>query len=160
MSHHDPLAVDRLVRLQSEIDAKLTELVEIQGDHEFVREVAFIGEFKALKHKYQFTTEDAFTLLDPSRLFSPDLNVDNFFEQLQTVTSTKDQTGGHQWPGNPTVTPQPASAQATKGKGRPLLRYKNPLTGEVLETKGTNHKTLRNWKATHGRELVESWRES
>ena len=33
----------------------------------------------------------------------------------------------------------------------------NPHSGEVIETKGGNHKTLKEWKAEHGSDLVESW---
>ena len=35
--------------------------------------------------------------------------------------------------------------------------FKNPYTGEVVETKGGNHKVLKSWKAEHGAETVESW---
>lgn len=42
-------------------------------------------------------------------------------------------------------------------KPRELKTYKNPHTGEVVETKGGNHKTLKEWKAEHGSEAVESW---
>jgi hypothetical protein len=38
-----------------------------------------------------------------------------------------------------------------------LKVYKNPHTGEVVETKGGNHKTLKEWKAEHGSATVESW---
>ncbi|MGE8457076.1 MAG: H-NS histone, partial [Pseudomonas alloputida] len=33
----------------------------------------------------------------------------------------------------------------------------NPHNGEVIETKGGNHKTLKEWKATWGGDVVESW---
>ncbi|WP_131108720.1 histone-like nucleoid-structuring protein, MvaT/MvaU family [Pseudomonas sp. Sample_10] len=42
-------------------------------------------------------------------------------------------------------------------KPRQVKIYKNPHTGEVVETKGGNHKTLKEWKAEHGSETVESW---
>jgi hypothetical protein len=42
-------------------------------------------------------------------------------------------------------------------KPRELKTYKNPHTGEVIETKGGNHKILKEWKAEHGSETVESW---
>jgi hypothetical protein len=42
-------------------------------------------------------------------------------------------------------------------KPRQLKVYKNPQTGEVVETKGGNHKTIKDWKATHGAATVESW---
>lgn len=50
-------------------------------------------------------------------------------------------------------------AAAPKGtrKARVVKVYKNPHTGEVVETKGGNHKTLKVWKAEHGSSNVESW---
>lgn len=40
---------------------------------------------------------------------------------------------------------------------RKLKIYKNPNTGEVVETRGGNHKTLKAWKDEHGSDAVESW---
>lgn len=42
-------------------------------------------------------------------------------------------------------------------KPRDLKVYKNPTTGEVIETKGGNHKALKAWKAEHGADVVEGW---
>ncbi|KPX11536.1 histone-like nucleoid-structuring protein, MvaT/MvaU family [Pseudomonas syringae pv. coryli] len=42
-------------------------------------------------------------------------------------------------------------------KPRDLKVYKNPNTGEVIETKGGNHKALKAWKAEHGADAVEGW---
>jgi hypothetical protein len=42
-------------------------------------------------------------------------------------------------------------------KPRQVKVYKNPHTGEVLETKGGNHRTLKEWKAEYGSDTVESW---
>ncbi|MNN62938.1 hypothetical protein D3C81_1782750 [compost metagenome] len=42
-------------------------------------------------------------------------------------------------------------------KPRQVKVYKNPHTGEVVETKGGNHKTLKEWKAEHGSATVASW---
>ena len=42
-------------------------------------------------------------------------------------------------------------------KPRQVKVYKNPHTGEVVETKGGNHKTLKEWKAEYGSDTVESW---
>ena len=53
-----------------------------------------------------------------------------------------------------------APVAATKGgtrKARQVKVYKNPHTGEVIETKGGNHKGLKEWKAKHGSDTVESW---
>lgn len=40
---------------------------------------------------------------------------------------------------------------------RPLVTYKNPHTGEVVETRGGNHKTLKEWREEYGKETVRSW---
>lgn len=42
-------------------------------------------------------------------------------------------------------------------KPRELKVYKNPHTGEVVETKGGNQRTLKEWKNQHGSNVVESW---
>ncbi|SEJ77761.1 histone-like nucleoid-structuring protein, MvaT/MvaU family [Pseudomonas sp. NFR16] len=59
--------------------------------------------------------------------------------------------------------------QAASRKGAPVVQekatrrartvkvYKNPHNGEIVETKGGNHKTLKAWKAEHGSDVVESW---
>ena len=52
--------------------------------------------------------------------------------------------------------PAAPEAKATR-KARVLKVYKNPHTGEVVETKGGNQKTLKAWKAEHGVQEVESW---
>ncbi|KPW31737.1 DNA binding protein [Pseudomonas tremae] len=46
---------------------------------------------------------------------------------------------------------------AGKRKPRVLKVYKNPNTGEVIETKGGNHRALKEWKAEHGADIVEGW---
>ncbi|MFZ5957225.1 histone-like nucleoid-structuring protein, MvaT/MvaU family [Pseudomonas knackmussii] len=42
-------------------------------------------------------------------------------------------------------------------RARAIKVYKNPHTGETVETKGGNHKVLKAWKAEYGNETVESW---
>ena len=42
-------------------------------------------------------------------------------------------------------------------KPRQIKIYKNPHTGEVVETKGGNHRTLKEWKSEFGAAEVESW---
>jgi hypothetical protein len=57
-----------------------------------------------------------------------------------------------------TTTRRPAAAPAVnKRKPRELKVYKNPNTGEVVETKGGNNKVLKEWKAKHGAINVEGW---
>jgi hypothetical protein len=40
---------------------------------------------------------------------------------------------------------------------RAVKIYKNPNTGEVVETKGGNHKVLKAWKAEYGADVVDAW---
>lgn len=53
-------------------------------------------------------------------------------------------------------------AKSDEGKGNRKARavkiYEHPETGERIETKGGNHKTLKAWKDEFGGEMVESWR--
>ena len=40
---------------------------------------------------------------------------------------------------------------------RKLQVWTNPITGEVLEVKSGNNKTLKAWKAEYGEDFVASW---
>ena len=51
----------------------------------------------------------------------------------------------------------PAAAEKAPRRARQLKQYKNPHNGEIIETKGGNHKTLKEWKAKWGGDVVESW---
>ena len=58
--------------------------------------------------------------------------------------------------------PKPATANAASttstGRAKRKLKiYKNPNTGEVVETRGGNQKTLKAWKEEYGAETVEGW---
>ncbi|MBD9613719.1 DNA binding protein [Pseudomonas sp. PDM02] len=60
---------------------------------------------------------------------------------------------------DPQSTKRGTASTATPGtrKPRALKTYKNPHTGEVVETKGANHKTLKEWKSEYTSDVVESW---
>lgn len=49
-----------------------------------------------------------------------------------------------------------ATRQSSR-KPRALKTYKNPHSGEVVETKGGNHSVLKAWKSEYGNDEVESW---
>ncbi|MGN2407786.1 histone-like nucleoid-structuring protein, MvaT/MvaU family [Pseudomonas syringae] len=51
----------------------------------------------------------------------------------------------------------PAVPEKAVRRPRVVKVYKNPHSGEVVETKGGNHRTLKAWKAEHGSATVESW---
>jgi len=52
-----------------------------------------------------------------------------------------------------------ASTAATAGprKARDMKIYVHPESGERVETKGGNQKTLKAWKAEYGSDVVEGW---
>lgn len=54
---------------------------------------------------------------------------------------------------------QVSSAARTTGtrKPREMKTYKNPHSGEVVQTKGGNHSVLKAWKSQYGSDTVESW---
>lgn len=62
---------------------------------------------------------------------------------------------------DPDLTKKPrglvAHPEKASRRARTVKRYKHPETGEVIETKGGNHKVLKAWKAEHGAEAVEGW---
>ncbi len=55
------------------------------------------------------------------------------------------------------TTAKDASTTSTGRAKRKLKIYKNPNTGEVVETRGGNQKTLKAWKEEYGAETVEGW---
>jgi len=58
---------------------------------------------------------------------------------------------------DPEATKRPKPVSPTSKKERRVKVYKNPHTNETIETKGGNHKTLKEWKAEHGGDTVEGW---
>lgn len=54
-------------------------------------------------------------------------------------------------------TPKSGTVKQGHRAPRQVKFYKNPHTGEVVETKGGNHKILKEWKAAHGNDAVQSW---
>ncbi|MGY8831991.1 MAG: histone-like nucleoid-structuring protein, MvaT/MvaU family [Pseudomonadales bacterium] len=50
-----------------------------------------------------------------------------------------------------------ASATSSQRRQLQVKVYKNPESGEVVETKGSNHKVLKAWKEQYGSEEVKGW---
>lgn len=48
-------------------------------------------------------------------------------------------------------------AARNQRRQRQVKVYKNPETGEVVQTKGGNHKVLKAWKEQYGAEKVDGW---
>jgi hypothetical protein len=51
----------------------------------------------------------------------------------------------------------PTTKSGKHRAARKVKQYKNPHNGEVIETKGGNHRALREWKTQYGADVVESW---
>ena len=51
----------------------------------------------------------------------------------------------------------PAAAAPKQRRARVVKVYHNPHTGELIETKGGNHRGLKAWKEQYGGATVESW---
>lgn len=51
----------------------------------------------------------------------------------------------------------PAAVEKAPRRERQVKQYKNPHNGEIIETKGGNHKLLKEWKTQYGGDVVEGW---
>lgn len=51
----------------------------------------------------------------------------------------------------------PSQKTATVRKERVVKVYRHPQSGEVVKTKGGNHRVLKAWKQQYGADTVESW---
>lgn len=51
----------------------------------------------------------------------------------------------------------PTIAEKAQRRPRQVKQYKNPHTGEVIETRGGNHRQLKEWKQQYGAQVVEGW---
>ena len=50
-----------------------------------------------------------------------------------------------------------SAAAPKQRRARVVKVYQNPHTGELIETKGGNHRGLKSWKEQYGAETVDSW---
>ncbi|MDX5297849.1 MAG: DNA binding protein [Gammaproteobacteria bacterium] len=50
-----------------------------------------------------------------------------------------------------------AEASTTGRAKRQMKQWKNPHTGETVETRGGNHKTLNEWRDQYGKDVVRGW---
>lgn len=52
----------------------------------------------------------------------------------------------------------PAPAKKTNRQSKPLQTYQNPHTGEIVKTRGGNHKVLNAWRDKYGKDTVNGWK--
>lgn len=117
---------------QLEIRAReLEKAIEtLSQDERFQNEVAFSSHLRALMEEFDKSTDDVLALFEVS-------------DTVATDTSA--------------VTSEEEGSTPRQRKKRKLKIYKNPHTGDVIETRGGNHTVLKTWKKEYGNETVETW---
>lgn len=55
------------------------------------------------------------------------------------------------------LNPSEIKSKGSNGPKRSLKTYKNPHTGEVVKTRGGNHKVLNEWRKQYGKDVINSW---
>lgn len=115
--------------LEQKLAEQLAELETMKNDEGLKREVEFEEKLRGLLGEYNFSLKHIIAILDPQG----------------TQPAQRSSRGAAQ------------ASEKTTRRARQVKRYKHPESGEVIETKGGNHKTLKAWKAEHGSETVESW---
>lgn len=72
----------------------------------------------------------------------------SYDKSLRDIIAILDPKGASKAP------PTPVKQQR---RPRVVKVYENPHTGELIETKGGNHRGLKAWKEQYGAQTVESW---
>lgn len=103
-------------------------LEQLNADERLQNELEFEKQLRGLLGEHNKSLRDVIAILDP--------------DASTTTNASRKSTSA------------PAAQQR---RPRSLKRYKHPKTGEVIETKGGNHKLLKAWKAEHGADVVEGW---
>lgn len=114
------------------------QLAKLEGDSATEKEISFLSEFVALKDRYDFTCDEVIRLMRPGLSFDHISSTYCLYEFIQANIKFPD---------------KPRSTIKI------LRRYRNPYTGEVVETRGSNHNRLKEWKKKYGLDAVTSWRE-
>lgn len=114
-------------QLERHLAEQLAALEAMKGDKGLEQEIEFESKLRTLLGEYNKSLKDIVSILDPQGGFKPSKAA--------------------------------AAGVPVKGtrKPRAMKLYKNPHSGEVVETKGGNHKVLKEWKAEYGSDTVESW---
>ncbi|MGJ8524775.1 hypothetical protein LMG33818_000483 [Halomonadaceae bacterium LMG 33818] len=117
---------------QLEIRARELEetIAQLSQDERLKKEMAFSSHLRALMEEFDKSTDDVLALFEVP---------DTVATETSAATSDEEKSTSRQ------------------RKKRKLKTYKNPHTGEVIETRGGNHTVLKAWKKEYGNETVETW---
>ncbi|WP_027602312.1 MULTISPECIES: histone-like nucleoid-structuring protein, MvaT/MvaU family [Pseudomonas] len=121
-----------LIQEYRQIEVAILELKQrleqLNNDERLKKELRFEKELRALLGEHKKSLRDVIAILD-------------------TEAGTT----------NSVARKSKSTLAAKQRRSRQLKRYKHPESGEVIETKGGNHKILKAWKAEHGSDVVEGW---
>lgn len=120
--------------------------------------MSILNEFRATQAAIQ-ELEQRLASLKQSDALQKELE---FEERLKELLATYGKSLGDviallEGEARPARAARPVKEVAPAKRTRRVRRYSNPHTGEVIETKGGNHNTLKEWKATWGGDVVEGW---
>jgi hypothetical protein len=113
--------------LEAKLAEQLAQLDAMKNDESLKKEIEFESKLRDLMDEYDMNLGSIKSILDP--------------QSHRASSATRGQNQG----------------QGQQRKARKVKTYKHPQTGEVIETKGGNHKLLKEWKAEHGADEVEGW---
>lgn len=116
--------------IKAQIEALQAKLQNMEGSEQLQREIEFENRLQALLNEFNKTEEELLDIID------------------------KDGSLRNRQVSAPVVEKEVGTKRTRRTK-----RYSNPNTGEVIETKGGNHNTLKEWKQQYGGDVVESWSE-
>lgn len=112
---------------ETEIKQLQERLDALKGDERLQKEWKFEESLRSLLAEHGKSLRDVIAILDPAAANRP---------------ARKEKE---------------SSVPSGKRRARQLKTYTNPHNGEVIETKGGNHKLLKEWKAQYGADEVEGW---
>lgn len=114
-------------QLERHLADQQAALEAMKGDKGLEKEIEFEGKLRELLGEYSKSLRDVISILDTQPVGKNAKNAKS-----------------------------PLPEKGVR-KARAMKVYKHPHTGEIVETKGGNHKLLKSWKSEHGASEVESW---
>lgn len=121
-----------------ELLSTMGKVKKLQYDSGLDKEARFCQEFMALKAQYNFSARDVLRLLRPAASVAAPTLTEDLFKLLLSEEKLE---------------------LAEESITKPMRRYRNPHTGEIVETRGSNHSRLKEWKKEYGADVLPSWRE-
>lgn len=115
------------MRKKQQLEQLNAELQTLEQDQRLKSEIEFKNKLEALMKEFDKSARDVIVALDPNG----------------DITSRDGKNA--------------KAASGTTRRKRKLKVYKNPHTGSVIETRGGNHKELKEWKEQYGNDTVEGW---